>query len=240
VSPAGGDVQVRPVEPGDFSGIIELTRAVYPFTGPYTEKQLASQHGHFPEGQLVAVQPRSGRIVGMASSLIVTWDDYDLTDDWHDFTDGGLFTNHDPDGRTLYGAEIMVDPMSQGKGVGKLLYAARRDLVRRLALRRIRAGARLRGYHRYADHLSAREYAARVARGDIGDPTVSFQIRQGFRVIGVVGGYLVHDPESLGWAAVIEWLNPDLATPEELSAEDQHDLGRALPGEDEPSGGGGA
>jgi hypothetical protein len=28
----------------------------------------------------------------------------------------------------------------------------------------------------------------------------------------VVSGYLRHDPESLGHAAVIEWLNPEVAT----------------------------
>jgi hypothetical protein len=28
-------------------------------------------------------------------------------------------------------------------------------------------------------------------------------------VLAVVGGYLKNDPESLGYAAVIEWQNPD-------------------------------
>ena len=40
------------------------------------------------------------------------------------------------------------------------------------------------------------------------DPTLSFQLARGFRVIGVVGGYLRFDPESLGKAAVIERVNP--------------------------------
>jgi hypothetical protein len=30
-------------------------------------------------------------------------------------------------------------------------------------------------------------------------------------VIGTVSDYLRHDPESLGHAAVIEWLNPEVA-----------------------------
>jgi hypothetical protein len=30
-------------------------------------------------------------------------------------------------------------------------------------------------------------------------------------VIGVISGYLRHDPESLGYAAVIEWVNHDVA-----------------------------
>jgi GNAT superfamily N-acetyltransferase len=121
-----------------------------------------------------------------------------------------MFTNHDPDhGRTLYAAEVMVDPERQGLGIGSQLYAARQDLVTRLGLRRIRAGARLRGYHQFAQEMSPREYVTRVERGELTDPTLSFQLGRGFRVLAVTSGYLRHDPESLGFAAVIEWLNPD-------------------------------
>jgi GNAT superfamily N-acetyltransferase len=162
----------------------------------------------FPDGQFVAID--GGRVVGMAASLIVLWDDYDMQTGWRDFTAGGYFTNHDPErGRTLYAAEVMVDPEWQGQGVGSLLYEARKSLAMRLGLRRIRAGARLRGYHRVAADMSATEYAARVERGELRDATLSFQLKHGFRVIAVARGYLRDDPESLGYAAVIEWLNPE-------------------------------
>ena len=122
-----------------------------------------------------------------------------------------MFTNHDPvHGRTLYGAEVMVLPNRRRLGIGKALYAARRVLVEQLGLLRIRAGARLRGYHRYADRMTAEEYTAAVARGEVEDPTLTFQLKQGFTVLAVVSGYLRHDPESLGWAAIIEWLNPNV------------------------------
>ena len=52
----------------------------------------------------------------------------------------------------------------------------------------------------------AADYVARVVSGRIVGPTLSFQLREGFRVIAVVPDYLRHDPESLGYAAVIEWL----------------------------------
>ena len=57
-------------------------------------------------------------------------------------------------------------------------------------------------------------------RGEIKDPTLSFQLREGFDVIAVVAGYLRNDPESLGFAAVIEWLNPDVARPEDSGGRD--------------------
>ena len=203
-------VRVRNTLEEDFDGVVELTGKVYPTAPPWTEVQLASHLAVFPEGQFVAVDGR--QIVGMAASLTVLWDDYDIGTNWRDFTAGGMFTNHDPEhGRTLYAAEVMVDPSRQGSGIGSLLYAARRELVERLGLRRIRAGARLRGYHRHAAEISAGEYAARVVRGELRDPTLSFQIKRGFRVLAVVSGYLRHDPESLGYAAVIEWVNPAAA-----------------------------
>jgi GNAT superfamily N-acetyltransferase len=203
-------VSIRSTRRGDFEGLIALTRRVYPQTPPWTVEQLSSHLAVFPEGQFVAVD--GDRLIGMASSLIVLWDDYEVMTNWRDFTDGGMFTNHDPEhGRTLYAAEVMVDPDYQGKGIGSLLYEARRNLVIQLGLRRIRAGARLRGYHRVAASMSAEDYVARVVRGELRDPTLSFQLRRGFRVIAVVSGYLRHDPESLGFAALIEWENPAAA-----------------------------
>ncbi len=224
---SGADrIEVRNTRPEDFPGIIELCQAVYPFVKPYGVEQLQSQLKVFPEGQLVAVNRDSGRIMGMAASLIVRWDDYDLEDNWKDFTDHGMFTNHDPvEGRTLYAAEVMVHPDAQGMGIGKKLYKARRDLTRRLGLLRIRAGARLRGYHKHAQVLSIKEYARKVARRELWDPTVGFQMKQGFRIVGVVPGYLRTDPESLGYAAVIEWLNPEVASQTLLAEEPQHDRG---------------
>lgn len=218
MSPAGNSIEIRNTQVKDFDQITELCRAVYPQSVPWTETQLSAHVEIFPEGQFVAVHRDLNRVVGMASSLIILWEEYEMLEDWSEFTDGGRFTNHDPDeGRTLYGAEVMVHPDYQGQGIGKKLYAARRDLARRLGLLRIRAGARLRGYHRYAKEMSAQDYVKRVVRGELRDATLTFQLRQGFEVLGVVPNYLKNDPESLGYAAVIEWLNPDVAKPSDFA-----------------------
>ena len=214
-------VLVRATEPGDIPGLIALCRAVYPVAPPWNETQLASHRDVFPEGQLVAVDPVEGEVVGMAASLVIRWDGYDARATWREFTAAGTFTNHDPvRGRTLYGAEIMVHPGWQRRRIGRRLYQARRDIARRLQLPRIRAGARLRGYHQVHRELSADEYVLRVVRGALHDPTLSFQLREGFRVFAVVEGYLANDPESLGFAALIEWLNPEVAPPADTALRD--------------------
>lgn len=211
-------IEVRQTRPADFGGIIDVGKEVYPTTPPWKEDQLASHLRVFPEGQFVAVEKESDRVVGMAASLIIWWDDYEMTTAWRDVTDLGMFTNHDPaHGRTLYGAEIMVRPSCQGQGIGTLIYAARRRLVEDLKLLRIRAGARLRGYHRHAGEMSAEEYVMKVVHGELQDPTLSFQLKHGFHVLAVVGDYLLHDPESLGHAAVIEWINAPVSKPEDYA-----------------------
>ncbi len=208
-------IRTRLMRHSDFDAIIELTRRVYPGSKPWSESQLESHLAIFPQGQFVAEDRATDEIVGMAASLIVFWDDYDMAASWRDFTAAGMFTNHDPVlGRTLYGAEVMVDPSRQGQGIGGLLYRARRKTAKKFGLLRIRAGARLRGYGAYADSMKPQEYVRRVVKGEVVDATLTFQLRRGFHVIAVIQGYLRDDAESRGYAAVIEWLNPEVATPE--------------------------
>lgn len=214
------DIVTRNTRPEDLPGIIALCARVYPSSPPWSARALESHLRIFPEGQFVALRRSTGCVVGMAASLIVLWDDYGMDVSWRDFTDHGMFTNHDTKGRTLYGAEVMVDPDIQRQGIGSKLYACRRELVGELGLLRIRAGARLRGYHRHADTLTPTEYVLKILAGEFKDPTLSFQIRQGFEVIGIAHDYLRNDPESLGHAAVIEWLNHDIARPEDRIGRD--------------------
>lgn len=211
---------VRNTRPEDFDGIIALTRLVYPTSMPWRRDQLASHLAVFPEGQFVAIDGANGSVLGCASSLIVRWADYDMGASWRDFTDAGMFTNHDPSGRTLYGAEVMVHPEARRRRIGSKLYVARRQLTEDRGILRIRAAARLRGYHRYHDKLSASDYVVRLVRGEYRDPTLSFQIALGFDVLAVIEGYLRDDPESLGYAAVIEWINRRVATPADFAGRD--------------------
>lgn len=218
---------IRNTQASDYPGIRELCRAVYSSSPPWAEEQILSHLSIFPQGQWVAVEENTGQVVGMASSLIIYWDDYQFDGSWRDFTDHGYFRNHDPrNGRTLYGAEVMVDPAFQGEGVGKRLYAERKNLAQSLGLLRIRAGARLRGYGEYANQMTPKEYVLSVVQGKLFDPTLSFQLKQGFRVLSLVSGYLPHDPESLGYAAVIEWINDAVAKPEDyLKGDPQYRFG---------------
>ena len=81
------------------------------------EAELLARHlTIFPEGQLVAVD-ESSRVLGSASSLIIDWDDYAESAKWSVITGAGTFDTHNPLGKTLYGADIGVDPLARRQGV---------------------------------------------------------------------------------------------------------------------------
>lgn len=197
----------RPMRPDDIPALVALQSRVYPTIAPWNPRRLRDQLDVFPQGQVVAESDR--RLVGYAGSLIVAWDDWAESHTWREITGAGTFENHNPAGRTLYGAEVFVAPEAQGSGVGHLLYEARRDLCRAMNLRRIIACGRLPGYSQHAGQLTPQAYAQRVVWGDLGDPVLSFQIKEGFSYCGVVEGYLPEDGESCGCASIIVWLNQD-------------------------------
>lgn len=198
---------IRHLERRDFAAATDLQRRVYPSIPAFTDAQFDSLLSRFPQGQFVA--EREGSIVGIAISLVILWDDYSLHHTWPEVTNDGNFDTHDMEGRTLYGAEVCVDPDTRGQGVGHALYEARRTLCRAMNLKRIIAGGRLPGYREHAQHMSPEEYAKRVIWGDFYDPVLRFQLDEGFDYCGILHGYLPTDPESIGNAALIVWLNRD-------------------------------
>jgi GNAT superfamily N-acetyltransferase len=200
-------LRIRPTQPEDIDVLLRLQAQVYPTIPPWRRDQLAHQLEVFPQGQLVA--ELNGRLVGCASSLVILWDEWADEHTWNEITSSGTFDTHNPQGFTLYGAEVLVDPRLRGQRIGHALYEGRRRLCKGLNLRRILACGRLPGYHRVAHEMPIELYAKKVLWGDLTDPVLSFQLKEGFRYCGVVHGYIPEDIESGGHAALIAWINPD-------------------------------
>lgn len=204
----GQSVHVRPTTVRDLAGVIALHKRAFPGLPHWEINELLQHLRTFPEGQFCALLP-DHRVVGSATSLILP-DDHDWqAESWEEITGEGFLTSHDPVGGTLYGADICVDPAYRRMGIGSRLYEARRDLVRRLNLRRMLAGGRIPGYRRYADQMSPETYVEKVQAGSLEDPVLSFQLSNGFRVVGVIPHYLSGDRHSREYATLIEWCNPD-------------------------------
>ena len=213
------EIHLRPAQVEDIPKLMELDKLSFPMMTEenivWSERQLRNHMRLFPAGQIVALI--NGEIAGAVSSLIVRMgDDPYRPHTYAGITDGGYFHNHDPKGETLYGADVHTHPDMRGRGVGAALYEARRRLCRELNLRRILAGGRLSGYAEVADELSPEEYVQRVIDGDIRDSVLSFQLREGFVVRGILRNY-ISDPLSKNLASLVEWLNPDYVESEPSS-----------------------
>lgn len=161
----------------------------------------------FPEGQ--ACVEYDGEIIGTALSLIVNIDDYARNHTYDDITGGGYIRNHNPKGINLYGIEVGVDQDYRNLNLGKKLYEKRKQICRDFNLRSIIIGGRMPNYHKYAPKMDPKTYVAAVIAGDIYDPVITFQKQNGFTLRNILPGYLPGDPESLEFAAALEWMNPD-------------------------------
>jgi GNAT superfamily N-acetyltransferase len=157
----------------------------------------------FPAGQHVALDGE--RVVGQSSTFIIAGVRAFAQHTYREITAHNRFTLHDPAGDWLYGADMSVHPDYRGRGVARLLYETRKELVRRLGLRGIVAGGALPGYAAHAARLSVDDYIAEVVAGRLVDPTLTPQLRCGFVVQGVLRGYLPGGDPVYDDATLLVW-----------------------------------
>ncbi len=186
--------------------LVELQMLCYPtladtsrFKAPHFESHLRV----FPEGQWVALA--GDRVVGMSAGFLYTFDFDHSHHTFDEIIDYGFFTRHDPQGQHFYGADVSVHPDYRGRGIARRLYNARKRLVRERGLLGIVTGAMIPGFAHYKSVMDAETYVTRVIAGELFDPTLSVQLRQGFRVRGLLPNYLP-DTATDGWSVLIEWV----------------------------------
>jgi ribosomal protein S18 acetylase RimI-like enzyme len=209
---AGNKVTIRNVTMDDIPKIIELQKESFPYMAIdgaiWQAHHLESHVKIFPEGQFCA--ELDGKIIASSSSLVISLpSDYE-DHTWKQATANGMFTNHTLNGDSLYGADVSTHPDSRGLGIASMLYDARRELAIKLNLRRIIAGGRLFNYCEYADKMSAQEYAEKVVKEEIRDLVLSFQLKNGFKLIKILPNY-IRDSRSMNYATFIEWINSEYA-----------------------------
>jgi len=160
----------------------------------------------FAEGNFVAIA--EDKLVGLGSGFLCHFD-FDHPDhSFMEFIAAGFYTHHDPDGEWYYGADISVHPDYRRRGIGAMLYAARKGIIKKLNKKGLVAGGLIPGFANYKDSMTVQEYVDSVVAGTLYDSTLSFQLRHGFEVRTLLENY-IEDSASDNWATLIVWDNPD-------------------------------
>jgi GNAT superfamily N-acetyltransferase len=200
------DIQITQTQPEFIPQLVELQIVCYPTLADSSRLKAPHFESHlriFPEGQWVALD--DARVVGMSAGFLITFDFEHPNHTFDEIIGYGFFTRHDPHGEHFYGADVSVHPDYRGQGIARRLYDARKAMARERALRGIVTGAMIPGFVHYKATMDAPTYVARVMTGEIFDPTLSVQLRQGFRVRGLLPNYLP-DSATDGWSVLIEWV----------------------------------
>jgi predicted amidohydrolase/ribosomal protein S18 acetylase RimI-like enzyme len=200
-------VKVRRLTPDDYKAVTEIQQACFPGMKPWTPEQWKSIMETFPEGQIGVEYKR--KLVASSCSLILNFDEYSGSHSWNELTGNGTISTHRPDGDTLYGIEIMVDPKYRSLKLARRIYEARKTLVRERNLKRIVIGGRVPNYHKHQNKLTIRQYVDHVTDKKKFDPVLTTQLSNGFMLKRIIRDYLPNDVESGGYATYLEWVNLD-------------------------------
>ncbi|RYG32242.1 GNAT family N-acetyltransferase [bacterium] len=155
----------------------------------------------FPEGQFVAED--DGRVIASSSNTRIPAKRWPPTGSWSEVAGGPGMEGFDPNGEMLYGMDISVHPDYRGKGVGRAIYEARYDLIRRLGMAAYGTTIRLPDFSK-SGYTSPETYANDVAAGKIVDRTMTPLLKMGLTYLGVVENHM-YDPESNDAAGILEW-----------------------------------
>ncbi|HMY44649.1 MAG TPA: GNAT family N-acetyltransferase, partial [Leptospiraceae bacterium] len=206
-------LKLRNLTLADFEDVREIMNLVYAdFGGTWTREEFGEQVNRFPEGQLCI--ENKGKVVACALSVIVDYSKYGDNHNYNQITGNGKLTTHDPKGGTLYAVDVFVHPQFQGLRLGRRLYDARKELCRKLNLRRIIAGGWIPGYKQQIDKMTPQQYIELVKQKELYDHVLSFQLANDFHVRKVMLNYF---PENKGGynsvATLLEWINIDYVEP---------------------------
>ncbi len=196
---------VRVLRHEDFDDVLDLQVRSFPGITPWTIEEFDQHLAVFPEGQ-IGIE-LEGKLVATSTSVIVDGENYDGPHDFDQASGDGFLRNHEPDGDTLYGLDIVVAPEMRGHRLARRIYEARKRLARSRNLRRIVIAGRIPEFAESG--LSVETYLQAVIAKQVVDPVITAQLANGFVIRSIVRDYLPEDEESGGHAIFMEWLNPE-------------------------------
>jgi predicted amidohydrolase/ribosomal protein S18 acetylase RimI-like enzyme len=207
---------IRNAKPSDVPAITDLTTRVYTGTGMhgYSAGAVKGQINNFPDGQFVILA--DDKVVGYCATFRISEKMCLKPHTWAEITGNGYASRHEPDGDWLYGMEVCVDPDYRGYRLGQRLYNERKKLCQSLGLKGIVFAGRLPTLaKRIKKYASVEDYIEAIKLKKARDPVLSFQLHNGFEVIGIIPEYLTVDHQSMGYGIHLVWRNPKVPATQE-------------------------
>ncbi len=198
---------IRNAKHSDVTAIHELVKKAYPHFPPYPETMIQAQINNYPYGHFVATL--GDRVVGYCASIRLSEARVFAPHNWREITGNGYGSTHEVNGDWLYGYEVCVDPDVRGYRIGQRFYNERKKLCKYYRLKGIVFAGRIPNIKKRLKQVGTVEkYIEAVQKKKIRDPVLSFQLRNGFEVLGYFEDYLPADRASLGYAVHLIWKNP--------------------------------
>jgi GNAT superfamily N-acetyltransferase len=200
----GDGLAVCRTGPEHAAALEELQTIVFPTLAP--EERFRAEHYRkhielFPEGQF-CVEDRDGKVVGMTSTIRMSFDFAHPDHTFGEVIQGGWLTSHEPAGAWLYGADIGTHPAYRRRGIARALYAARHDTAHAFGLSGQLTVGMPSGYGAVAREMTGEAYYAQLVAGTREDPTITAQRHIGFELRGLIPSY-IHDPVCGGYGIVL-------------------------------------
>ena len=187
--------------------VFELIEICFPTMPPEEQhdiEDLEEAAEIFPEGTIVVLD--GDKVVGLGMGFFLNVDFDNLPPKETDLLYTLDESNHDPDADYYYGSDLAVHPDYRGRGIARQIYNRRKAVAIKHNKKGFAAAAVIPGYADHKHAMDIHTYMDKVIAGELFDPTVSVQMRNGFRVVK-----LVHDffkfPLSDDWCAMILWEN---------------------------------
>ncbi|MEM7344533.1 MAG: GNAT family N-acetyltransferase [Chloroflexota bacterium] len=185
--------------------LLEICFPDMPDHDQYGLEELQEMARRFPEGTVLALDNES--VVGMGTGIFVDIEFDGLTTERNLIAQNGEQISN-PHGSYYYGSDMAVHSDYRGRGIAREIYNRRKALVVDCNKKGFVAAATLPGFADHKDQLDIKTYLAKVVDKELFDPTLSVQLRNGFRFIRPIHRFYEY-PQSDHWAALIIWDNPE-------------------------------